>query len=308
MTFVVLNCTRCGHRVLVDEIDGSGFCMYCGGEIMPSGDPSESLDDYSISFLEALTAPVENPSFENEPWYPEVEDIVSSMKEADFDRVSRDLPKALDGKDARTRRAIQDAMVNELVMAVMEPVFNGFPYCGGVMDVAPLLVDPEDDDTEPSVLIASLYSALCDSKGCMEGAERAYCMAVSLYELVSDYVMAEPSVSDVSSILEDLQEQIMELIIIASVDGDQHPAVVSMQNMCRATETLYGAINEGIEGSDEGRLGSVESAWADGDVATIGAGLREVMVGVMEDDLDGYWDRLSEACKAYVREYFGVGL
>lgn len=37
MTFVRTDCPSCGEAILLDTVNGTGYCMYCGSKVEPEG-------------------------------------------------------------------------------------------------------------------------------------------------------------------------------------------------------------------------------------------------------------------------------
>ncbi len=283
--------------------------MYCGAEVDTVD--SEPLDQYSQSFLETLIAPADVPSYEGEPWYPDVKEAADRFFEGDVDECVRVFSTAIDGEDPQVVRAMQDAMANEVVMAVMGPMFEGTPYRGGIMKVAPLLVAENDEDTKPAVLIAGLYAALCDSKACVTDATMMKSVAVSMYSLISDYFQSEWSILDQSSILEDFEEQCTELIIISNEFQDDCNAAVTLDRMRKACTCLYDAINDAVASSNMDVLNKAEAYWFDKDVPEVGEIVSKTMASVLDDGFDGSdeaWVGIINRFKTYVDAYFGVAL
>ncbi len=309
MTFVVLTCTECGHRTILDEIDGSGFCMYCGSILDCTF--AEPVDQYSESFLQAiLDEPVgEQPSYVDEPWYPELESSLEALRNNDMDGACINFSRALNGKEPEIRRAMQDAMAEAVAVSVIGPIFEGTPYGGGVIAIAPLLVCEGDDDTLPSVLIASLYRAICDSKDCINTAEMGYNIAASAYTLLVEYFLTETSITDLMSILEDYSEQVAEFVNILISCENPDSVLKNIGSFDGSAACLLQSIKDAIEGIDEDVIAGIEARWAEKGAGDIGEMAGEILTRVFDEsfnDSDSFWDIMEKDSRAYAEAYLGL--
>ena len=86
MSFVVVTCPGCQRETLLDEIDGRGFCMYCGTALDTSKDESFDLPDMFGETVHMMVDMAKELDFTKEPWYEEVEGTLDKISAGEYAR------------------------------------------------------------------------------------------------------------------------------------------------------------------------------------------------------------------------------
>lgn len=301
MTFIVLTCPGCGHRILMDETEGLGYCMYCGLKIDASGvEDAEYLDNESAELLDIVINGAAAASHENEPWYPLMEESVGLLMEGRTEEAGRSFSKALDGTDAETAGAMKDAMAEYIAQWILRTVYEGRAYDRGLMDVAPCLTIPGDNESVPSILIEAISEAVSNSVRMVNSPAEARAMALTLLHLLCDYFEAEPSISNQSLMIDRFVSDAEVFADLADQfdDGEPDAAVKDVERMIAAAEILEKAISEKTAGMPSASLEAVEKRWMAEGTKSISGPACEALRG-----WNGPEEAISGAASMYIRLY-----
>lgn len=301
MTFIVLTCPGCGHRILMDETEGLGYCMYCGLKIDASGvEDAEYLDNESAELLDIVINGAAATSHEKEPWYPLMEESIGLLMEGRTEEAGRSFSKALEGTDAETAGAMKDAMAEYIAQWILRTVYEGNAYDSGLMDIAPCLIIPGDTDSIPSILIEAISDAVSNSVRMVNSPAEAKAMAQTILHLLCDYFAAEPSISNQSSMVSHFMENAEVFADLADQfdEGEPDAAVEDIEKMIAAAKILDDTISEKISGMPSASLDALENAWAAKGIAKICGPACEALRG-----WNGPKEAISGASSMYIRLY-----
>lgn len=301
MAFIILTCPGCGRRIIMDETDGKGYCMYCGLQIDAGRTDAEYLDPQSCELLDVVINGDGN-GHEDEPWFPAMKGSVDLLMEGRVEEAAMGFASALEGQDAQTVTAMKDAMAEFVAQWVLRTVFEGRPYKGGMMAVAPMLEVEGEMDTSPAILIETIFEAICNSVNIIGCPEDALNMTESLFSLLREYLTTEPSMTNQALLLDEFvkQSEVFSEVADQVSDGradEQREAIARMRS---AAECLQSAMTEEIPRQPHERLEDLEGYWAGKGIGIIGkdaAGILGSMSGrdVSEED--------ALACREYVGLY-----
>lgn len=306
MTFIVLTCPGCGHRILMDETEGLGYCMYCGLKIDASEvEDAEYLDSESAELLDIVVNGAGAVSHENEPWYPLVEESVGLLMEGRTGEAGASFSEALEGCDDDVARAMKDAMAEYIAQWILRTVYEGNAYEGGLMDIAPCLVIPGDTDSIPSILIEAISEAVSSSVRMVNSPSDAEAMAKTLLNLLCDYFAAEPAISNQALMVDRF---IADAEVFADLadqfdEGDPDAAVKDIKRMISAADILGGIIDARMTGVPEASLDGLARNWSSKGIGAISGAACEALKGWNGPD-----EAVSGASKTYVELYFQQGL
>lgn len=313
MSFVVLTCPKCGNRILMDEKDGKGFCMYCGNPIAAEDTDAEFLDSQSESLIEIIIGGGESAGSESRPWFGLMADSVDHLMAGDAEEAGRSFAEAIEGQDPEVQMSMKDAMAEAVAQWILRTVYDGGSYHGGLMSVAPLLEVDGIADTVPSVLIETIMEALCNSKSMVQSADDAYNMVESAYILMTEYFLAEPAITNQAIVIDEFIREAGEFMeVVAGISKGDIPGVrSSMECMRRATESIQAAMAEAISSTDQERIDGLELYWGDKGIDRIGKDASDILMRVYDDsfeDTDPFWTAMDDDAKGYVHSYFHPGI
>lgn len=301
MTFIVLTCPGCGRRILMDETDGLGYCMYCGLRIDASGvEGAEYLDCESAELLDIVVNGAESASHENEPWYPPMAESVQLLMEGRTREAGDSFAEALDGCDDRSAASMKDAMAEYLAQWILRTVYEGSAYDRGLMDVAPRLIIPGDSESIPSILIEAISEAVSNSVRMVDSPSEAKAMALTELHLLCDYFETEPSIANQASMVDRFVADAEVFADLADQfdEGGPDVAVKDIERMIEAAKTLGDAISESISGIPQTSLNALEAAWSSKGMSSASGPAGEALRG-----WNGPEEAVSGASKMYVRLY-----
>ena len=309
MAYIVLTCPDCGRRIVMDEIDGTGYCMYCGARIDASATDAEYLDPQSESLMEMVVHGPETQDHSGEPWYAPMSGSVDLLMSGHPDEAAASFARALSESSPENRDRMKDAMAESLARWVLRTVFDGGVYGSGVACIAPLLVIEGQGDTHPPVLIESLFDAVCQSLNMLESPDHAESMAESLLHLLCDYMSTEPSLSNQEILIDEFVTQCSVLEDLIEQNDEEAPQIDSIEKMGSAASILLGSMRGISSEQTEGRMEELASLWEVKGIAGISGKacsvLTRVCDGSFEDD-EASWKRISEDSETYAEAYFGL--
>ncbi len=258
MTFIVLTCPGCGRRILMDETDGFGHCMYCGVGIDASETDAECLDPQSAELVDVV---INGTGDVPESYPPQIEEAVALLKEDDIDGSCRAFSEALAGQDADTVVQLKDSMAECAIRWVFRTVYEGKPYNGGLARMAGLLTVENEPSTEVVPMIESVFDGLCKSLTVIESPSDCVNMAKSLSVLLAEYMCANPRPSDVGDMLEEYVEQCDVLLDLLDQMEPEDPGYAKDVKRMRRTserfdEAMYSAVSDAA--AMTGDLGELE--------------------------------------------------
>lgn len=305
MTFIVLTCPSCGRRILMDETDGIGYCMYCGARIDAAGTDAEYLDPQSESLVEMVVEGATETDFSGEPWYPSMAESVELLMSGRPEEAAASFSDAI-GDAGDDANAMKDAMAETLARWVLRTVFDGKVYEGGVNKMAPLLVIEGQGDTHPPVLIEGLFDAICQSLNMIESPAHAESMAASLLHLLCDYLEAEPSLENQEVLMDGFVSQCEVLEDLTSQADESASEIGSIEMMREAAEILLSSVKGVSSGQPEGRLEALADHWDKTGIYRISERACNVLTRVREPsfkDSAESWREISEDSEAYAASY-----
>lgn len=300
MTFIVLACPGCGRRILMDETEGIGYCMYCGLKIDASGvEGAEYLDSESAELLDIVINGAEATSHENEPWYPPMAESVQLLMDGRAHEAGDSFAEALDGCDVSSAASMKDAMAEYLAQWILRTVYEGKAYDRGLMDVAPYLVIPGDNESIPSILIEAISEAVSNSVRMIDSPSEARAMALTELHLLCDYFETEPSITNQASMVDSFVSDAEVFADLADQfdEGEPDAVVRDIGRMIGAAKILGDAISESISGMPDASLDALERTWSSKGISSIS--------GPAEDALRG-WNGPEEAISGASKMYVGL--
>lgn len=305
MSFIVLTCPSCGRRILMDEMDGTGYCMYCGSRIDASGTDAEYLDPQSESLVGMVVEGASGQDLSGEPWYPSMAGSVELLMSGRIDEAAASFADALRGAEGDAD-AMKDAMAEALARWVLRTVFDGGVYEGGANRIAPLLVIDGQGDTHPPVLIEGLFDAICQSLNMIESPAHAESMAASLLHLLCDYLEAEPSLENQEVLMEGFVSQCEVLEDLTSQADENAPETEAIEVMREAAEILLNSVRGVSSGQPDGRLPALAEHWEKAGIHRISDRACGVLTRVRDpsfkDEAES-WRRISEDSEEYAASY-----
>ncbi|MDO5862498.1 MAG: hypothetical protein Q4Q58_06895 [Thermoplasmata archaeon] len=301
MTFATFLCTGCGRRALVDNADGIGFCMYCGAPAPM--DEAVELDPQSSMVLEVVIGGTEEEEQEVNPCLDLIAGAVELMESGDCEAAATAFKSALAGQNPEIHNDMKEAMTSAVDRWVIGTVFDGGAYRGGILPIAELLREGDEEDTSPPVLIESLVGALLDSAPMISDGAVAYNLVESTYVLAAEYFLTEPAL--------DRQFTMVESFIAAARGIEQSSRMTEDQSepvevMCSAAECLYAAILDRMPGITEEDLDRLETLWMGKGMSEVGNMAVDILTRVYDesfDDSDEFWERMEADSRTYVETY-----
>lgn len=299
MTFGIVPCENCGRRALVD---GAGYCMYCGAPLPPA--EPEGVDPQVDALLRMILeggSPVDDG-----PWHDLVADAEDLLLDGDVFAARDALLKDLEGRGPEEQRGMKDAMAATAARWVLETVFKGGAYRGGVLPIADLLVvDGEEDTTQP-VLLESLFDALAGmAHDARTGAEMVNTIE-SMLTIAAEYLEAEPSIDRQASMFDSLLGVIGEAEGRGRMSAEEEDLA---ERLARASEEMLRAMDGGLHDASDEELAGLERRWSGG-AGSEGRAASAELRRILDDQFsgsEGDWDQIAETFQRYVDAYRAAG-
>ena len=309
MSFVVVTCPGCQRESLLDEIDGRGFCMYCGTALDTSKDESFDLPDMFGETVRMMVDMAKELDFTKEPWYGEVEDTLERISEGDYADATDMLSENLRDKDVGTRDDIRRAAIVRLISGMLESSTAGEPYKGGIVPLAEVLQFEGLEDEEPlsaPELILTIVDSLASPDTIISGEESAYGLMTTAFRLVRDLVEIDPDIMDqvmASKRLMDMSEMLSGTLREMDPDSD---VADDIDYIFDAASCLFDAATATMmELDDDAIEQAVERNKADWNLGEVVAELISRIDDQGFDPSEVFWDTLEKDSADYVSRYFG---
>ena len=196
MTFVKTECPECAETIIMDVVNGYGYCMYCGAKVEPEG-----LRRFSSPLRIAIRKELEfdDPSI-SEPWYEDVCEAISLMLSGEKDAGAA-LIRSVYGsaKDDDEMARISNTLsmeILEYVVSVMDRD-EGEPYRGGALDIIGVI--REFDDIYPTEILDLCLAQM--TIGTFVSGEIAKTTLISISYLAQDLLTLSRSATDAVELL-----------------------------------------------------------------------------------------------------------
>lgn len=196
MTFVKTECPECGETVILDVVNGYGYCMYCGGKVEPEG-LRRLPSPLRFSLIKELRS---EDSLVSEPWFDDVHEAVRLMLSGDADAASAIIVKVYGSVGEGEERArISSALELEALEAIASVIDGNEaePYRGGLLDLSEVM--KEFDDVYPSDVINICMMQMTIGK--ILDADSAKSILVTLFYLARDALVLTRGVAETKDLL-----------------------------------------------------------------------------------------------------------
>lgn len=210
MTFVKTECPECGETVILDAVNGYGYCMYCGGKIELEG-LRRLPSPLRFSLIKELR--VEDPTI-SEPWFGDVCEAVRLMLSGDVDAGSALIAKvyeSVDGDDERAR--VSSALELEALEAISIVIDGNAvePYRGGLLDLSEAM--KKFDDVYPSDVINICMVQMIIGK--LMDPDSAKTILITLFYLARDALVLARGASEAREVLGQICTITMDVAVTA---------------------------------------------------------------------------------------------
>lgn len=210
MTFVKTECPECGETVILDVVNGYGYCMYCGAKVEPEG-------------LRRLSSPVRialmkelryDDPFMSEPWFGEVCEAVRLTFSGDSEAGSALIRKVYESVgDGDDRTKVSNALEMEVLEAIVS-VIDGDgsqPYRGGFLDIIEVMKD--FDEIYPSEIIDLCLVQMTAGKYVNRDVAKA--ILISLFYLARDSLVLTRGATETKESLGHICAIVMDVVVTA---------------------------------------------------------------------------------------------
>lgn len=126
MTFYKTDCPECCERILLDVINGYGYCMYCGAKVEP-----QDLIPIQNALREAISIEIEKED-ENNPWNKPIAEGIKMAQSGDIDGCIEKLRSAITDADKNELDDVEDdinrSIIDWIVCGISDenvPLYNG---------------------------------------------------------------------------------------------------------------------------------------------------------------------------------------
>ena len=309
MSFVVVTCPGCQRETLLDEIDGRGFCMYCGTALDTSKDESFDLPDMFGETVHMMVDMAKELDFTKEPWYEEIEGTLDRISAGEYADAADMLSEDLRDRDVDTRDDIRRAAIVRLISGMLESSSAGEPYKGGIVPLADILQFEGLEDEEPlstPELILTIVDSLASPDTVVAGEDSAYGLMTTAFRLVRDLVEIDPDIMDqvmAAKRLMDMSEMLSETLREMDPDSD---VADDIDYIFDAASCLYDAATAVMMEMDDDTIEqAVERNKADWGLGEVAAELISRIDDQGFDPSEVFWDTLEKDSADYVSKYFG---
>lgn len=171
-------CSECCERIVVDIVNGYGYCMYCGAKV----DTSDSMP-LTSAFRNALKVELEN----NEDEKPLYREIVATFKTITGGDIQEGI-RALDGIMAggASSEEVMNIVDSQVIEWIVNSIDDDTPYRGGVMQVIEWINRYEEVSVK-NYLWMVLMQLSIKSQAIINKVE-ARMFLISLFHFVRDYI------------------------------------------------------------------------------------------------------------------------
>lgn len=303
MSYVHLTCPQCGKATILDEIDGKGFCMYCGAALDGEKVKFIPMDPMAEQILGLMMSDDISLDRSDEPWYGLISEAVDLMEKDDYEAAAESFLKGIEGQDEETVSEMKGAMMMYSVKHVMTGMFEGVAYQGGIIPMARAL-DEGTEDTSAAAFLESILDTIMGADTPVEDGDVAYNIVSSAYILLSECFLLEPAI--------DVQLYLLDTFISGCNVYENavcYEDDVSREDMVAAAGSLANAIDKGTEGMEDADFARLEKSWED-DPASIGSRASELLMSICGDSFDdseAFWNGMDDEAEAYVAAYMAAG-
>lgn len=306
MSYVVVSCPKCQRDVLLDEVDGKGFCMYCGSDLDTTRDKTLNLPSMFEEAVGGIIDMAKETDFSSEPWYGELDGVRGPLTSGDYNGAAEALVEMLEGRDPETRDRIRQAVLVELLNDIIEGTTNGDPYESGLVELAGnVCPETEEDAVTPSELMLGILDGIDGNGDLIADEVTAYGLTATAFHILRDVLWTDHDIYDQGMALRSflhISEDALDFMEECTPDSDAIGAVESMYN---AASCIYEAMNDRMmRTTDETADEAVE---ANGKSWELGPVVSEILTRVESegfDPTDEFWDRMESDSEDYLRRYF----
>lgn len=131
MTFYKTDCPECCERILLDVINGYGYCMYCGAKVEP-----QDLIPIQNTLREAISIEINKDDVSN-PWSKPLAESIGMAQSGDIDGCIKGLRDILE----KTDKNKMDEVVDDIDKSIVDWIISGISddnlpsYNGGAKEI-----------------------------------------------------------------------------------------------------------------------------------------------------------------------------
>lgn len=190
-------CPECCERIVVDIVNGYGYCMYCGCKV----DTGDAVPLPS-AYRNALKVELENTSNEG-PWRRDIVSAFDLIGDGDMDSGLQELRKVI--SDNRSSEGdVMDAIDNQIIEWMVNGVDDDMPYRGGVLDIVSML--NEFTDTPPKMFLSLIVMQFGIKSRSITNPDTARLFLVSVFNFMREYIPLFNNVYDLITVCEQLND------------------------------------------------------------------------------------------------------
>lgn len=213
MTFVKTECPECGETVILDVVNGYGYCMYCGAKVEPEG-LRRLPSPLRIALMKELRC---DDPFLSEPWYGDLCEAVRLMLSGDSDEGAAVI-RGIYGSaaDDEERAKVSSTLELEVLDAIVS-VIDGDgsrPYRGGFLDVIGVMKE-FDEAYSPEIINLCLVQM---TAGTYVDRDVAKAILISLFYLARDSLVLTRGAAETKEILGHICAIVMDVVVKAYPD------------------------------------------------------------------------------------------
>ncbi len=262
MTFVKTDCPECGERILLDVVNGYGYCMYCGAKVEPEG-------------LSGIPAPVRSvlrreldsdDPYEGRSWYPLVREAGLLMRKGDFDAACGRVRQAFDiAVPENEGEDVTDAVDSELIEAVLAVTEDPDqePYRGGMERILEITSEHAEDGITPMFFEMFIIQFMYDSVR-RRDVDRARQVLVSVTYVLRDALRVSTRPEDMYRLLMSTAS-VMKDVGVAYPDGAEDGEYaddegVKCYRFVLNLTLLFASVMDGISQKELSRINRASSS------------------------------------------------
>ncbi len=231
MTFVKTDCPECSERILMDVVNGYGYCMYCGARVEPEG-----IMRIPAPMNASIRIELESdPPYVKEPWFVPVGEAASKAFEGDSDGASAIILDALDSVDGQEDR---DRIVHSFELQAIDAIVSASDsvepssYRGGLAPVFDAIRRKAECDLQATVDMCMLQMTMVVQSLRDADREAAKAAVVTLFYLTRDYMPYLRTAADVKNYLGSVGRIVGAATDIAYADSMEDPERMEEATMC----------------------------------------------------------------------------
>lgn len=217
MTFVKTDCPECGERIMLDVVNGYGYCMYCGAQVAPEG-LTVLPSPLRVALRRELDA---DDPYDGRPWYGRVSDAGGMLRSGDPDGAAAAIREAFSlASDDDDRRDLVDAVDAEIIETIVSVIDSQdpVPYRGGMRPIFDVC------EEEAGLGLTTQFMDLCLLQYSMDAGrtkdpDRVGAMLISIAYLVRDYLSMVRRPDDVYKVLVTAASIMRDMAETAYPDG-----------------------------------------------------------------------------------------